>query len=237
MANKLLNQVSSKNLYFFKFAQIKISLLEKIDKNHELLNYLKDLNKEFPNNIDIKILLADKLRKNNNFLESIVFYSEIIKNESVANKWSLHYSRGIAYERLNQWEKAENDLLEAIELRPDQPYVLNYLAYSWLDRNLNVNKALVMLEKAIKLEPGDAYIIDSLGWAYYLSGLLDKSIYYLEKAVTILPNDATLNDHLGDVYWKVGRNQEAISQWKKVLIFDPAFKKKKNIEKKIKKGL
>ncbi len=227
LANKLLNQVSSKNLYFFKFAQIKISLLEKIDKNHELLNYLKDLNKEFPNNIDIKILLADKLRKNNNFLESIVFYSEIIKNESVANKWSLHYSRGIAYERLNQWEKAENDLLEAIELRPDQPYVLNYLAYSWLDRNLNVNKALVMLEKAIKLEPGDAYIIDSLGWAYYLSGLLDKSIYYLEKAVTILPNDATLNDHLGDVYWKVGRNQEAISQWKKVLIFDPAFKKKK----------
>ena len=97
---------------------------------------------------------------------------------------------------MNEWNKAEKDLTDALEINPNDPYVLNYLAYSWLDRNLNLDKAVNLLKKAVELEPNDGYIIDSLGWAFYLTGVIDKSIFYLEKAVSIMPNDATLNDHL-----------------------------------------
>ena len=90
-----------------------------------------------------------------------------------------------------------------------------------------------LLEKAVELEPADGYILDSLGWAYYLSNSIEQSIYFLEKAVSILPNDATLNDHLGDAYWKSGRNDEAKSQWKRVLIIDPKFKTKEIVKKKL----
>ena len=120
------------------------------------------------------------------------------------------YSRGIAFERLNNWESAEKDLKRALELNPNDPYVLNYLAYSWLDRNINIKKALNYLIKAVEIEPTDGYIIDSLGWAYYLSGIYDMSVYYLEKAVSIMPSDATLNDHLGDAYWKSERKKRKL---------------------------
>ena len=111
------------------------------------------------------------------------------------------------------------------------------MAYSWLDRNLNLDKAVKLLEKAVKLEPNDGYIIDSLGWAFYLTGLIDKSIFYLEKAVSMMPNDATLNDHLGDAYWKSGRRKEASSQWKRVLIIEPNFKNKEKILEKLELGI
>ena len=94
-----------------------------------------------------------------------------------------------------------------------------------------------MLEKAVELEPNDGYIIDSLGWAFYLTGLIDKSIFYLEKAVSMMPNDATLNDHLGDAYWKSGRRKEASSQWKRVLIIEPNFKNKEKILEKLELGI
>ena len=124
-----------------------------------------------------------------------------------------------------------------MKLKPDDPYVINYLAYSWLDRNKNIEEALDLLEKAVELEPMDGYILDSLGWAYYLSDFIEKSIYFLEKAVSFLPGDATLNDHLGDAYWKAGRFSEAQSQWKRVLIIDPEFKNKEIVKKKISSGL
>ena len=124
-----------------------------------------------------------------------------------------------------------------MKLNPEDAYILNYLAYSWLDRETNIAKALELLKKAVEIKPTDAYIIDSLGWAFFLANKTDESIYFLEKAVSILPDDATLNDHLGDAYWKAGRINEALSQWKRVLILDPKFKKKKLIYKKIKQGL
>ena len=113
---------------------------------------------------------------------------------------------------------------------------MNYLAYSWLDRKIKIQEALELLKKAVNLEPLDGYIMDSLGWAYYMSKNFQQSIYHLEKAVSLLPDDATLNDHLGDAYWMSGRKLEAKSQWKKVLLLDPNYKEKERIKKKIQKG-
>ena len=237
LAVDLISNVSKRNLYYMKFIKLKDSLQESSFAEKKLLEDLEDLSKTFPKNWQITLLLADKLRSKKKFKESIDLYSNVIENELVENKFAILYSRGIAYERLNEWNKAEKDLTDALEINPNDPYVLNYLAYSWLDRNLNLDKAVDLLKKAVELQPNDGYIIDSLGWAFYLTGVLDKSIFYLEKAVSIMPNDATLNDHLGDAYWKSGRKEEANSQWKRVLIIDPNFKNKEKVLEKLEVGI
>ncbi len=225
------------NLYYYKFLRIKLSLLEKQNMNNEFISNLTNFIREYPDKIEMKILFADKYRKLEKYKQAVKIYSEIIEEKDLPSRSNILYSRGISYERLNKWDKAERDLKEALRLNPEDAYVLNYLAYSWLDRNKNIDEALKLLKKAIEIEPRDAYIIDSLGWAYYLSNKTEESIYFLEKAVSILPDDATLNDHLGDAYWKAGRKSEALSQWKRVLILDPNFQKKSWINKKINEGL
>ena len=228
---------SKDNLYYYKFLRIKLSFLEgqKLDK--QFLSNLIEFTQSFPDKKEMKVLLGDKYRKMEKYKEAIKIYSEIINNEELLTNWNVLYSRGISYERINEWKKAEIDLKKALKLNPENAYVLNYLAYSWLDRNKNIDEALKLLKKAVQIEPTDAYIIDSLGWAYFLSNQTEESVYFLEKAVSILPDDATLNDHLGDAYWKAGREREALSQWKRVLILDPNFKNKIIINKKIKEGL
>ena len=236
-AEKIISNPRRTNPYFMKFLKMRLSLQDSLKNDNDILEELKKLLEDYPKNYEIKILLADKYRSKKLFTESIKLYSQIIENEPFQNKWSIFYSRGIAFERLNKWDKAESDLKMAMKLKPDDPYVINYLAYSWLDRKKNIEEALDLLEKAVELEPMDGYILDSLGWAYYLSDFIEKSIYFLEKAVSFLPGDATLNDHLGDAYWKAGRFSEAQSQWKRVLIIDPEFKNKEIVKKKISSGL
>ena len=236
-AEQIISNPRRTNPYFMKFLKMRLSLQDSLKNDNDILEELKKLLEDYPKNYEIKILLADKYRSKKLFTESIKLYSQIIENEPFQNKWSIFYSRGIAFERLNKWEKAESDLKMAMKLKPDDPYVINYLAYSWLDRKKNIEEALDLLEKAVELEPMDGYILDSLGWAYYLSDFIEKSIYFLEKAVSFLPGDATLNDHLGDAYWKAGRFSEAQSQWKRVLIIDPEFKNKEIVKKKISSGL
>ena len=234
---KYVNDVSPDNLYFYKFLRIRLSLFENLEMNDEFVNSLYKVLKNYPEKIELKILLADKLRRLENFDQAIKIYSEIIENSSYEPDSNIFYSRGISFERINNWKRAEKDLIKALELDPEDPYTLNYLAYSWLDRKTNITKALELLKKAVQIQPTDAYIIDSLGWAFFLADQTEESIYFLEKAVLILPDDATLNDHLGDAYWKAGRRNEALSQWKRVLVLDPNFKKKNLINKKINKGL
>ena len=220
-----------------KFLKLRISLNDKLKKQNKINLLLEELTKNHPKNWELKILLADIYRIDKKYNESIILYSQIIDSVLDENKWSIFYSRGIAYERSNKWKKAEEDLQMAMNLKPNDPYVINYLAYSWLDRKINIDVALNLLEKAVELEPADGYILDSLGWAYYLSNSFEQSIYFLEKAVSFLPNDPTLNDHLGDAYWKSGRYDEAKSQWKRVLIIDPKFKTKEIVKKKIEFGI
>ncbi len=129
--------------------------------------------------------------------------------------------RGIAYERLKEWPKAEPNFRKALELFPDQPQVMNYLGYSWVDMNTNLKEALAMIQKAVDLRPSDGYIVDSLGWAYYRLGRYDDAVRELERAVSLKPEDPVLNDHLGDAYWRVGRKLEATYQWRQARDLKP----------------
>jgi tetratricopeptide (TPR) repeat protein len=151
--------------------------------------------------------------------------------------WVLYYFRGIAYERIHQWPKAEADFKEALKLYPDQPLVLNYLGYSWVDQGVNLEEALRMLRRAVDLKPTDGYIVDSLGWANYKLGHYDEATRDLERAVDLKPVDPVVNDHLGDAYWRVGRKTEAHFQWNHARDFGPEPDDLKKILLKIKDGL
>ena len=151
--------------------------------------------------------------------------------------WVLYYFRGIAYERIHQWPKAEADFKEALKLYPDQPLVLNYLGYSWVDQGVNLEEALRMLRRAVDLKPSDGYIVDSLGWANYKLGHYEEATRDLERAVDLKPVDPVVNDHLGDAYWRVGRKTEAHFQWNHARDFGAEPDDLKKILAKIKDGL
>lgn len=151
--------------------------------------------------------------------------------------WNLFYQRGIAYERLKKWDKAEPNFKKALELFPDQPQVLNYLGYSWVDMNINLDEGLNLIRKAVELRPEDGYIVDSLGWAYYRLGRYPEAVEELERAVRLRPEDPTINDHLGDAYWRAGRKREAVFKWSAVLDLQPEEFDVPKIQKKLKEGL
>ena len=135
--------------------------------------------------------------------------------------WPLFYSRGIARERAGDWPRAEADLLRALELSPDQPYVLNYLGYTWADQGRNLDRAKAMLLRATELRPQDGNIADSLGWVLFRLGDMRGAVTWLEKAVELEPRSSVINDHLGDAYWAAGRQREARFQWRRALDLDP----------------
>lgn len=151
--------------------------------------------------------------------------------------WRFYYVRGIAYERDKQWNKAEGDFKRALELNPDQPQVLNYLGYSWVDQGLNLMPALDMIQKAVAAAPNDGYIIDSLGWAYFRLGRFDEAVTQLEQAVQLRSTDPEINDHLGDAYWRAGRKLEARFQWNIAAAVDTEGAVKERVAKKLVGGL
>jgi tetratricopeptide (TPR) repeat protein len=151
--------------------------------------------------------------------------------------WSVFFQRGIAYERLKRWPEAEPNFKKALELYPDQPQVLNYLGYSWVDMNIHLDEGLAMIRKAVDLRPDDGYIVDSLGWAYYRLGRYDDAVSELEHAVELKSADATINDHLGDAYWRAGRKLEAIFQWRIALDMKGDDLDRDLVKKKIREGL
>ncbi|MCJ8151506.1 tetratricopeptide repeat protein [Shinella sedimenti] len=153
------------------------------------------------------------------------------------NHWSVFFQRGIAYERLKEWDKAEPNFRKSLELNPDQPQVLNYLGYSWVDMNRNLDEGLDMIRKAVSLKPDDGYIVDSLGWAYYRLGRFDDAVAELERAAELKAGDPTVNDHLGDAYWRVGRKLEATFQWNRALGLKPEDAEIVKIKDKIENGL
>ncbi len=225
---------------FYRRALIRKALnYEALGKKKTALKLLDRIANEFPKDEAALITRGDILREQENYAEAAAAYSAAIERIGLLRPtdWPLFYARGICYERLGEWDKAEKDLLKALTLEPNQPDVLNYLAYSWLVMNKNITKAREYLDIAVQLRPEDAHIIDSAGWAYYLSGDFNKAVEYLEKAASIIPDDATINDHLGDAYWRVGRVIEARYQWQRALNFNPEEEAAEAIRKKLESGL
>ena len=185
------------------------------------IEVLRRLAKDHPDRIEVWNTLGDTLRREERFDEAAKAYDEAIariKGEPEVY-WSLYFARGICKERGKNWTGAEADFKTALELYPDQPSVLNYLGYSYIDRNENLDDALKMIEKAAAERPDDGAIIDSLGWGLYRLGRYDEAVVQMEQAVELMPVDAVVNDHLGDVYWAVGRTREAEFQWRRALSF------------------
>jgi tetratricopeptide (TPR) repeat protein len=177
--------------------------------------------------------LADMYRSLDQYAEADGLYSELIGDG--AEEWRLYYYRASVRERLDRWPEAEADLRHALTLSPEQPEVMNFLAYSWADRGERLHEALAMLQRAAEQRPSSAAIVDSLGWAYYRLGEYDKALEHLERAVELMPADATLNDHLGDLYWRLERYAEARFQWRRALSGEP--EDAAAVEAKIERGL
>lgn len=192
-----------------------------------------------PESRNLRTAMGDILRGHEWYDRALAEYELAVAAvaEPGPGDWFLFFARGICYERLDRWAEAESDFEKALELRPDEPQVLNYLGYSWIDRGMNIEPAEVMIERAVEQRPNDGYIVDSLGWVQYLLGQYDDAVTNLERAVLLQPEDPTINDHLGDAYWVVGRKLEARFQWNHALILDPAADQVPVIEDKIAFGL
>ncbi len=170
------------------------------------------------------------------YLSRVATLSEEVRSSA----WRLYYERGIAFERAGRWDEAEQDFLASLRLSPEQPMVMNYLAYTWFDleKDEHYQEALSMLQRAVQLRDNSGAVTDSLGWAYYRLKEYDDALETLEQAIALAPQDPTINDHLGDVYWRVGRLLEARYQWSRVLAFETEDKKlRQRVQKKLEEGL
>jgi len=197
------------------------AVLRLSDKADAAIEVLDQLAKRFPEIPVVHSTLGDVLRDQNSYADAVVSYDralELVPAES-RRRWFIHYARAIAHERLDNWELAEADFRAALELNPDQPQVLNYLGYSMVEKQINLDEALEMIERAVAARPDSGFIVDSLGWVLFRLGRYSEAVEHMETAVALMPVDPVVNDHLGDVYWAVGRYREAEFQWKRALSF------------------
>ena len=185
---------------------------------------------------DARVTLADLLRSDEQYAEAAKVLDGLIAQAKTPD-WRLLYSRGVTNERLNRWTEAQADLQAALTARPDEPELLNYLGYSWIDRGEHLKEALAMVQKAVAADPRSGAMVDSLGWAYYRMGDYKQATEKLEQAVELDAGDPEINNHLGDAYWKVGRRDEAQFQWRRVLTLKPDDKIKASAEAKLASGL
>jgi tetratricopeptide (TPR) repeat protein len=213
--------------------------LDTIDRTDEAKQKLNRLVTEHPDDIDAIMALGNILRARKAFAECAQVYSKGIATIATPEKpnWLIFYFRGICNERDKNWTQAEKDLKEALKLYPDQPHVLNYLGYSWVDQGINLDDGMKMIRRAVEQRPDDGYIVDSLGWAYFKVGNYDEAVKNLERAVELKPDDPTINDHLGDAYWKTGRTLEATFQWSHARDLKPEPEDLVKIKQKIASGL
>ncbi|MEX0922099.1 MAG: tetratricopeptide repeat protein [Rhodovibrionaceae bacterium] len=213
--------------------------LDELGQTEAAIAELERLAAEQPERFEPYFRIGNLQRESERFAEAAEAYDEAVRRveEPQGYHWSLFYFRGIAYERSDAWQKAEADFLRALELRPEDPYVMNYLAYSWVEQHSNLERAQEMLVRAVELRPDDGYIVDSLGWVYYRLGKYQPAVERLERAVELQPQDPTINDHLGDAYWRTGRTREARVQWQRALSLEPEADLVPKIEKKLSEGM
>ena len=181
---------------------------------------------------DAQLTLADLLRANNRYDEAAQLLTALIKRQPTPD-WRLYFGRAVSLEKLGRWSEAEADLQTALKLRPDEPELLNYLGYSWIDRGVRLKEAMAMVQKAVEADPRSGAMVDSLGWAYFKLGDYKHSVEKLEEAVELDAGDPEVNDHLGDAYWKIGRRDEALFQWRRVLTLKPEDALRAKVEAKL----
>ena len=213
--------------------------LDVLERTEEAKKHLEKLIVNKPDDMEAIIALANIQRERKQYDGCADSYGkavDLIAQPTKAN-WTIYYFRGICFERAKQWAKAEGDFKRALELFPDQPHVLNYLGYSWVDQGVHLDEGMGMIKRSVEQRPDDGYIVDSLGWAYYRIGNYDEAVKNLERAVELKPVDPTINDHLGDVYWKVDRMLEAKFQWSHARDLKPEQEDLVKIEQKLKIGL
>jgi tetratricopeptide (TPR) repeat protein len=209
------------------------------DRQDEAIAVLRDLTKIYPEQVDPIIAEAGLFHRQKKWKDAARLYQKAIDTfaEPAPAQWHLFYALGMCLERGGRWPEAEKALKMALQLNPDQPLVLNYLGYSWIDRGMNLDQGKALIEKAVAQMPTEGYIIDSLGWAYYLTGDYERAVTELERAIEYTPADPTMNEHLGDAYWRVGRLNEARFQWQRALTLDPEPETIAPIKEKLKKGM
>lgn len=213
--------------------------LNSLDKVDAAKTLLEEIARRSPQDLAPLDALGNIMRARKRYDEAITYYTRALAliGEPEKRHWAFLYSRGTCFERVKQWSKAESDLKKALELSPEQPLVLNYLGYSWIDQGTNLRQGLQHIKKAVSLKPDDGYIVDSLGWAYYKLGRYKDAVVQLERAVELRPDDPVLNDHLGDALWRVGREREARFQWDQALSLKPEPEEIVKIQKKLAGGL
>ena len=222
-------------------AQIQLATdLDGVDRSDEAIKILRGVVAEDPKDLEAVMALGNIERGRKKFADCGQTYSRGIEalpqgNDKANSVW--YYYRGICEERSKQWPKAEADMRKALELQPDQPHVLNYLGYSWVDQGINLDEGMKMIKRAVEQRPDDGYIVDSLGWAYFRIGNYDEAVKNLERAIDLKPEDPTINDHLGDAYWHIGRKLEAKFQWSHARDLKPEPEDLPKIEAKIENGL
>ncbi len=201
-------------------ARLRSAALDAQDERFDAaVSKLRVLAAEKPDRIDAALTLADLLRSKERYADAVAAYDTAIQRIRTVEErhWPVFFGRGMVLERIKQWPRAEADMKKALELSPEQPYVLNYLGYSWIDQGLHLDAGMKMLKRATELRPDDGAITDSVGWAYYRLGQFDKAVEWLERASEQKGDDATVVEHLGDAYWHVGRLREARFQWARAM--------------------
>ena len=226
--------------YWYKLKK-EAQIISKETNQKESLNYLKaNFEKIKKPNEKILFDIANFYRNAKDYDQAISYYTKVLNivGDDIEIKSDLLYRRGASYERMGNYEEADKDMLLSLKINPDDAYVLNYLAYSWLERDYKINTAIEMLEKAYSLENNNPYITDSIGWAYYLIDDYVKAEKYMKRAIELMPNDAIVSDHYGDILWKLGQKIQARYFWKSVLkINDVDEELLKKVNSKIIKGL
>ena len=240
-AKKILNELGDEEEVYHWFKTKKITqFLAEQEKDNEALDYFEKKINKFKNP-STKILydIANIYKKFKNYEKAIEYYSLVLSkiDKNTSTYADVLYRRGGSFERMGNYEMADIDLLKSLEIRPDDPYSLNYLAYSWLERKFKIKEAMEMLNKAYNEKENDPYITDSVGWGYYLIGDYENAEKYLRKAVELMPDDPIVNDHYGDVLWQLNRKMQAKYFWKSVLEFeDTDDKMRKDIQNKLLNG-
>ncbi len=225
---------------FYVTAQVSAAdLLDDHDKTDQAIKILRRLERDEQTSALAASALGDVYRQRSDWPAAVEAYTRAVDRTGppfVEDDWPIFYARGIANERARRWPQAEADFLQALKLKPEQPQVMNYLAYSWVERGENTDEALKMLQRAVDQRPDDGYIIDSLGWAHFRLGHYDKAVEVLETAIQFSPYESTINEHLGDAYWMTGRKREAQFLWNHALKLKPEAERIPILQAKLKGG-